>query len=300
MFPIIVSLFIINMAYIVYFSFVTFRLGVQTSKRIPEPDTKKVELLIAKQKTKLGRFFVRIAIILFVLIFISLILGASSYFIWIPILVWNNYGPLWGIISLALIAFSDTYLKVLIFRKRQLNPKLKELMILSDSIKYFAIVDAFLLFSNLEGQSLYQILQSIYHADFFMNTTLMVFIPTAYSVLLLANVIVIIKRTKFLFNKNLDKYRATTKRSILLLVVSTSFFGLFYLNQLDLGFVSIEDAEAIRGAMNTYGVLLSAIFIPLFLDALQNRSGIVDRDKPNHNRPYRRLSGTRPCRGSRR
>ena len=272
MYNIMLTLFIINILFLMYAIYFSFRLGFKAASKIEASDISNIDNVLIKYKSKWVRLCFKVLYIFIVIIFLVFIVILSLYIAWVPILVWNIWGLYYGILSLFIVALSDSYISSKMLHKAMLDVKKKELIILSEVIRYSSIFLALLLFSDLKANSLNELMVNIYNTNLSVKTTVMVFIPTTLIAFIATNLLALYKRAKFLFNKNLEKYKTTSRRSVLLSIVLFSFFGLFYLNQLDLSFVSENDLEIIKGAMNLYGVVLTAFFIPLFIDDLSKRN----------------------------
>jgi len=270
MYHVMLTLFIINVCYLTYFFYITIKLAIKATKKLPEMKLTKLEELFDSMKTKVGKIAFYAASVLMILVLVVI----SFYMIWVPILVWNTSGLFWGVLSLFIVMISDSIFSSRILKKAREDVRRRELILLSEVMRYSSILLGVLLFTDLKIESLQELLINVYQADIFMKTTLIVFIPSVFIALIATNSFAIVKRTKFLLTKNLDKYRVTSKRMILLSIVSFSFIGIFYLNQLDLSFVSSTDKDVIKGAMELFGLALTAFFIPLFLDDLTKRSNV--------------------------
>lgn len=114
-------------------------------------------------------------------------------------------------------------------------------------------------------------IQQIYESPFIFNNTVAILMPTIYFSTIGATIYLyyvgIMLNSKLNIN---DKYFVKF-RTILLIIVLSSFVGLLYLIESNLDFIDFSTGSKFHRVLNVFVFLLSSILIPLMF-SLINRS----------------------------
>ena len=270
MFYYILPIYILNGIYVLY-SIYTSAKTVYTKFPKTEPDTEWFDELMDKQKNKLMKLVVAVPVIIIVFLVIGIMIGILMIPFWVPIIVWIRNGIFWGLFSMAIGAIIGAIFKARVIKKKVNDSRWMEASMINDIIYIVTIFMSGYIFTDLSKLSITEMVMNVYDYSFMFNETLMVLLPIMIFAILITNVYLLYKRTSYVFRKDISKYKVTTKKLVFTVLISSSFIGLFYFNEIDTSYVSESSAQIIKGAFNLFLVIVTAMFIPALFGVLQDK-----------------------------
>jgi hypothetical protein len=173
-----------------------------------------------------------------------------------------------GFLSIAISGIINAYIKIKIVKKNTKSKAYLDASLLADIIFILTIILSGYILTPARNFSLLQMIEYIYGMNSLFNNALTVIYPAIFFSIVITNIFLIFKRIKVILNKDLSKYKPTTFKQILATFIASSFIGLFYLNELDLSFVT--DMDSVTEARNLFLVIITAVFLPTFFSILQD------------------------------
>jgi hypothetical protein len=277
---VLISLFIANMLFVLYFTVKSTPFLTKVFKAVSKSDVNKIYKKY--HENKFLNVIINFLLVCIILLFSIVLIGLSTFQIWLPTLIWIRSGIVPGLITIAATSVVGTILKMTVISKKITDKKFIEISFINDLIYYFSIIQAILIFTNIKGTKPDLLIKQIYYSNIYMNTTLMVFIISLYFSIIITNIYILYKRFTFLLTKNLQKYRRTSILLIISIIIISSFIGLFFINNLDLSYMTVKDKSILDGAISIFTILLSSILIPLGFNIIGNKSGINEERIINH------------------
>lgn len=275
---IILPIYLMNMIYVGYSIYRSLR---TVQERFPktEPDLTKYDELIDKQKNKLMKVLVGFIMVVIVFIVLLFMIGFLLMPFWIPVWLWIKFGVLWGIVSISVGSILGAVIKAIVIKKKTGDPRFLEAGMINDILYIIAIYMSGYVFTGLRELSIQDMVHSVYDSNVFFNETLMVLLPAAIFALVITNLYLLYKRTVYVFNRDILLYKVTTRKQVYIFAIVASFLGLFYFNEINLSYVSIQSLATINGAKTLLLVILTAMLIPA-LFSVMNKNGSVNQESP--------------------
>jgi len=236
---VLISLFIANMLFILYSTIKStpyltkaFKAGLSVNEN---------KIYKRNHKNKFLNLFLNLVVAFFALIISLFLIGLFTIPFWLPTLIWIKIGIIPGLITIAATSIIGTVFKMKVISKKINDKKYIEIAFMNDLIFYFSIIQAILIFTNINGTKPDYLIKQIYYSNIYMNTTLMVFIISLYFSIIITNTYILYKRFTFLVTKDLPNYRRTSILLIISIIIVSSFIGLFFINNLDLTYMTESD-----------------------------------------------------------
>ncbi len=220
---------------------------------------------------KFYKFLTKTLVVLIVLIIGVIIFCLVTAPVWFPIVLWRYFGFNVGVIAFLIVTLILLSLKLLYFRKKDFDQTRVELGIISDILFTLILMYSLVLGNNTSSLRVQEILRIIYVFDFPYSITIISILPMLIFSLLTLNVY-LVSKVIILYLRKKVPYKPTTLKEIFLVLTISSYTGLYYLNEMNTGFISLEDIHILNEASRINSSIVAIIVIPLLLNRLTEQT----------------------------